>query len=99
MLTTYSRSATWSIFVDGEAWRHCETTEETKDVALYAKCEEAEQLRRAICQLQPPLGNVVEIHQVSDRAVSETAELAGLSVSATKSRLLRARTLLRRALS
>jgi len=99
MLTTYSRSATWSIFVDGEAWRHCETTEETKDVALYAKCEEAEQLRRAICQLQPPLGNVVEIHQVSDRAVSETAELAALSASATKSRLLRARTLLRRALS
>jgi len=41
---------------------------------------------------------VVEIHQWSDRSVKEIAEIAGLSVAATKSRLLRARTVRRRAL-
>jgi RNA polymerase sigma-70 factor (ECF subfamily) len=84
---------------DGETWRHCEFTDQTKDVEeFYARHERAERLRRAICRLQPTLRNVVEIHQLSDRSVKEVAELAGLSVAATKSRLLRARIVLRRAL-
>jgi RNA polymerase sigma-70 factor, ECF subfamily len=84
---------------DGGTWRHCEITDQTKDVEeLYARHERAERLRRAICRLQPTLRNVVEIHQLSDRSVKEVAELAGLSVAATKSRLLRARIVLRRAL-
>jgi len=84
---------------DGETWRHCEITDQTKDVEeFYARHERAERLRRAICRLQPTLRNVVEIHQLSDRSVKEVAELAGLSVAATKSRLLRARIVLRRAL-
>jgi RNA polymerase sigma-70 factor (ECF subfamily) len=82
---------------DGETWRHGEITDQTKDVEeLYASHERAERLRRAICRLQPTLRNVVEIHQLSDRSVKEVAELAGLSVAATKSRLLRARIVLRR---
>jgi RNA polymerase sigma-70 factor (ECF subfamily) len=85
---------------DGGTWRHCEITDQTKDVEeLYARHERAERLRRAICRLQPTLRNVVEIHQLSDRSVKEVAELAGLSVAATKSRLLRARIVLRRVLS
>jgi len=84
---------------NGETWRHCEITDQTKDVEeFYARRERAERLRRAICRLQPTLRNVVEIHQLSDRSVKEVAELAGLSVAATKSRLLRARIVLRRAL-
>jgi len=84
---------------DGETWQHCEITDQTKDVEeFYARHERAERLRRAICRLQPTLRSVVEIHQVSDRSVKEVAELAGLSVAATKSRLLRARIVLRRAL-
>jgi RNA polymerase sigma-70 factor (ECF subfamily) len=84
---------------DGETWRHCEITDQTKDVEeFYARHERAERLRRAICRLQPTLRNVVEIHQLSERSVKEVAELAGLSVAATKSRLLRARIVLRRAL-
>ena len=84
---------------DGETWRRCEIRDQTKDVEeLYAWHERAERLRRAICRLQPTLRNVVEIHQLSDRSVKEVAELAGLSVAATKSRLLRARIVLRRAL-
>jgi len=83
----------------GETWRHCEITDQTEDVEeFYARHERAERLRRAICRLQPTLRNVVEIHQLSDRSVKEVAELAGLSVAATKSRLLRARIVLRRAL-
>jgi RNA polymerase sigma-70 factor, ECF subfamily len=84
---------------DGETWRNWEITDQTKDVEqLYAGHERVERLRRAICLLRPTLRNVVEIHQLNDRSVKEIAELAGLSVAATKSRLLRARTILRRAL-
>ena len=60
---------------DGETWRHCEITDQTKDVEeFYARHERAERLRRAICRLQPTLRNVVEIHQLSDRSVKEVAE-------------------------
>jgi DNA-directed RNA polymerase specialized sigma24 family protein len=41
---------------------------------------------------------VVEIQQSEDGQVKEIAELAGISISAAKSRLSRARTVLRRAL-
>jgi RNA polymerase sigma-70 factor (ECF subfamily) len=84
---------------DGETWQYWEITDQTKDVEeLYAGHERVERLRRAICLLRPTLRDVVEIHQFNDRSVKEVAELAGLSVAATKSRLLRARTILRRAL-
>jgi RNA polymerase sigma-70 factor, ECF subfamily len=86
--------------VDGESWQRCEIADPTEDVEdFYARCERVESLRRAICRLQPTLRNVVEIHQSNDRSVKEIAELAGLSLAATKSRLLRARKVLRRALS
>src|SRR6202051_4901333 len=84
---------------DGETWQYWEITDQTKDVEeLYAGHERVERLRRAICLLRPNLRDVVEIHQFNDRSVKEVAELAGLSVAATKSRLLRARTILRRVL-
>ena len=84
---------------DGESWQRCEIADPTEDVEdFYARCERAESLRRAIYRLQPALRNVMEIRQLNDRSVKEIAELAGISVAATKSRLLRARTILRRAL-
>jgi RNA polymerase sigma-70 factor, ECF subfamily len=84
---------------DGENWQYWEITDRTKDVEeLYAGNERIGALRQAICLLRPSLRNVVEMHQFNDRSVKEVAELAGLSVAATKSRLLRARTILRRAL-
>src|ERR1700733_4341977 len=84
---------------DGETGQYREITDQTKDVEeLYEGHERVERLRRAICLLRPTLRVVVEIHQFNDRSVKEVAELAGLSVAATKSRLLRARTILRRAL-
>jgi RNA polymerase sigma-70 factor, ECF subfamily len=84
---------------DGETWQHWEVADPTKDVEeLYVRHERLERLRRAICRLQPNLRNVIEIHQSNDNSVKEIAHLAGISVPATKSRLLRARTILRRAL-
>jgi RNA polymerase sigma-70 factor (ECF subfamily) len=82
---------------DDETWHHWEIADQTKDVEeLYVRHERIERLRRAICRLQPSLRNVVEIHQSNDSSVKEIAELAGLSVAATKSRLLRARRALRK---
>jgi RNA polymerase sigma-70 factor (ECF subfamily) len=85
---------------EGESRQLCEIADPTKDVEeLFTKRERAALLRQAICRLEPTLRIVVEIHQASDRSVKETADLAGISLSATKSRLLRARTKLRIALS
>ena len=84
---------------DGETWQPREFADQTKNVEeLYARHERVERLRRAICHLQPTLRNVVELRQSDDRSVKEIAELAGISVAATKSRLLRARKILRKAL-
>ncbi len=94
-----SRPETSMEITDGETWQHWEIADQTKNVEdLYARHEAVERLRRAICGLQPALRNVVEIHQSNDSSVKETADLAGISVAATKSRLLRARKILRRVL-
>jgi RNA polymerase sigma-70 factor (ECF subfamily) len=84
---------------DGETWQPREFADQTKNVdELYVKHERTERLKRAICRLQPTLRNVVEIHQSNDSSVKEIAKLAGISIAATKSRLLRARAVLRREL-
>ena len=85
---------------DGETWQHWEIADESKNIEeLYARHERVERLRRAIRHLHPTLRSVVEIHQSNDRSVKEIADLAGISVAATKSRLLRARKVLRRTLT
>jgi RNA polymerase sigma-70 factor (ECF subfamily) len=84
---------------DGDTWQHWEIADQTSSVEeLYTRQERVERLKRAICRLQPTLRNVVEIHQSEDRSVKEVAELAGISLGVTKSRLLRARKMLRKAL-
>jgi RNA polymerase sigma-70 factor (ECF subfamily) len=84
---------------DGNTWQHWEVADQTKDVEeLYATHDGVERLRRAICRLQPNLRNVVEIQQSTGCSVKEISDLEGISVAATKSRLLRARTILRRVL-
>jgi RNA polymerase sigma-70 factor, ECF subfamily len=61
---------------------------------LYVRHERVERLRRAICCLPPTLRIVVEIRQSNNRSVQEVAELAGISIAATKSRLSRAKKIL-----
>jgi RNA polymerase sigma-70 factor (ECF subfamily) len=82
---------------DNDIWQRYESADRMKDVEeVYALHESVEVLRRAICRLHPTLRNVIQMHQSNDRSVKETAELAGISVAATKSRLLRARKILRK---
>ena len=84
---------------DGETWRQLEITDQSKDVEQhYLRQESLEHLRRAICGLRPALRHVVEIHRLNDTSVKELARLAGISVPATKSRLVRARAILREVL-
>ena len=85
---------------DGDTWQRRDIADQAKNVEeLYARHERIERLRREICSLRPGLRIVVEIHQSNDSSVKEVAELAGLSLAATKSRLVRARKILRKALS
>ena len=85
---------------DGDTCQRWEFADQIKSVEeLYTVQERVERLKRAICRLQPTLRNVVEIHQSEDCSVKEVVGLAGISVAATKSRLLRARKILRKALS
>ena len=84
---------------DGENWVQYEIRDDKRSVEeLCVQHETVEHLRLAICRLQPNLRIVLEIHQSDDRPVKEVAELAGISVAATKSRLLRARKILREVL-
>ena len=84
---------------DGENWVQYEIADGKRSVEeLCVQHETVEHLRLAICRLRPNLRTVVEIHQSDVRPVKEVAELAGISVAATKSRLLRARKVLRKVL-
>lgn len=92
-----ARPETSLMMTDDETWQHREIADKTKNVEeLYAGHERAERLRGAVSRLQPTLRNVVEIYQLRDQSVKEVADLAGISVGATKSRLMRARKILRR---
>jgi len=95
-----SHAETSMEILDGDTWLHRDIADQAKNVEeLYARQERVERLRREICCLRPALRIVVEIHQSNDSSIKEIAELAGLSVAATKSRLVRARKTLRKALS
>ncbi|HEX3659912.1 MAG TPA: sigma-70 family RNA polymerase sigma factor [Acidobacteriaceae bacterium] len=60
--------------------------------------DEEERVRHEIARLPALLAHPLEWHVLNERSVEETAESAGISVSATKSRLYRARTALRTSL-
>jgi RNA polymerase sigma-70 factor (ECF subfamily) len=86
-------------FADGESWQKWEIADQSRDIEkLYEEHCRAERLRQAISCLRPSLRSVVEIYHFNDISVHETASIAGSSIAAAKSRLLRARAILRRAL-
>jgi len=90
-------SMDWSI--DGETWQQWEVVDKRANTEEhYVKKEAERELKRAIHQLRPALRTVIEIQQSSEGSVKELADDAGISVAAVKSRLLRARTALRRSL-
>jgi RNA polymerase sigma factor (sigma-70 family) len=80
-------------------WQQWEMADRRANTEEHYLREESErQLKRAISRLQPTLRTIIEIQQLHDNSVKEMAALAGISVPATKSRLLRARSVLRRSL-
>jgi len=90
-------SMDWS--ADGETWQQWEMTDKRANIEEhYARQETRRHLKRAIHRLRPALRNIIEIQQSHGSSVKEIAEAAGISVAAAKSRLLRARTVLRRSL-
>jgi RNA polymerase sigma factor (sigma-70 family) len=62
----------------------------------YLQNEAARTLKKAVQALRPSLREVVEIQQLQERSLQETAEMMCISVAATKSRLLHARVALRK---
>ena len=63
---------------------------------LYAQREEEKILKRAIHSLRPNLRKVVEVQQLQERSMRETAQAMSISVAAAKGRLFHAKVALRR---
>ena len=90
-------SMDWS--ADGETWQQWEMADKKANVEEhYVRKETERHLKRAIHRLRPALRTIIEIQQAHDSSVKEISQVAGISVAAAKSRLLRARTVLRRSL-
>jgi RNA polymerase sigma factor (sigma-70 family) len=90
-------SMDWS--ADGETWQQWEMADKRANVEEhYVRTETERHLKRAIHRLRPALRTIIEIQQAHDSSVKEISQVAGISVAAAKSRLLRARTVLRRSL-
>jgi RNA polymerase sigma factor (sigma-70 family) len=66
---------------------------------LYLRHESKAHLQVAISRLPPVYRDLIEIRQQSEGSLKDVAEYAGLTVSATKSRMLRATRALRNSLS
>jgi RNA polymerase sigma factor (sigma-70 family) len=79
-----------------ESWRLHAIVDHKIDIERqFAESERSASLEMAIRDLRPALRHVVELHQQHGCAMKELAQFAGISIPATKSRLLRARTVLR----
>jgi RNA polymerase sigma-70 factor (ECF subfamily) len=63
---------------------------------ICARTEQKAALRDAIAKLRPTLRNVVELHDLQECSLHETAEALGISIAAAKGRLFHARATLRR---
>jgi RNA polymerase sigma factor (sigma-70 family) len=63
---------------------------------LYAQNEREQILKEAVGNLRPTIRKAVELGQLQDRSMKETANLLGISVAATKARVFHARAALRR---
>jgi len=63
---------------------------------ICARSEQKAALTDAIEKLRPTLRNVVELHDLQECSLHETAEALGISVAAAKGRLFHARAALRR---
>ena len=63
---------------------------------LYAQSEREKILKKAVVRLRPTLRQVVEIQQLQEQSLRETAKAMRISVAAAKARLFHAKNTLRR---
>jgi len=63
---------------------------------LYAQSEREGILKAAVGDLRPAIRKAVEVGQLQERSMSETADVLGISVAAAKARLFHARAALRK---
>jgi RNA polymerase sigma factor (sigma-70 family) len=78
--------------------RHVITDQGPNPEMRHAQREAESVLMKAIENLRPTLRVVVQIQQLQERSVRETAEALGISLTATKGRLFHARKALRRSM-
>jgi RNA polymerase sigma factor (sigma-70 family) len=64
----------------------------------YERWENVQCLRKAICQLPPELRSLIELRQLQEHRLKDIAVALGISVTAAKSRLFRAKRMLRKLL-
>lgn len=85
--------------VDQETWEPWEMEDTRTDIEAFSIQRETEQyLHQAIQELPLSFRDLVEFRYFGENSVNETAEMAQLSIPATKSRLRRARGVLRQSL-
>jgi RNA polymerase sigma-70 factor (ECF subfamily) len=90
------REISIDIYADDETWQPWEIPDQTADIELqYLRYESDNHLRKAVERLHPVLREVIEIQRLHDGSIREIAQIAGISVAATKSRLVRAKAALR----
>jgi len=68
----------------------------TNPERLYAQTEREGILKAAVGDLRPTIRKAVELGQLQERSMRETADVLGISVAAAKARLFHARAALRR---
>jgi RNA polymerase sigma factor (sigma-70 family) len=95
------KRATHEIAVDcndnfGANGLHEITDPQANPEECYAQSEEETMLKKAIQSLRPTLRVVVQIQQLQERPMCETADAIGISLAATKGRLFHAKNALRR---
>jgi RNA polymerase sigma factor (sigma-70 family) len=79
--------------------RHVITDQGPNPEMRYAQSEAESVLMKAIGNLRPTLRVVVQIQQLQERSLRETAEALGITLTATKGRLFHARNALRRSMT
>ena len=80
-----------------ELERHSEIQDAAPDPEeAYRLRERREILNTAILRLRPRARRVVELHQLQEHSLTETAQLLGISTAAAKARMFHARVALHR---
>jgi RNA polymerase sigma-70 factor, ECF subfamily len=86
--------------IDGDSWSGWEIADHGKNPEeAYVQRELEQHLRHATRQLRPALRRVVHLRRTEGYSTSEIAAVLGISPSAAKSRLMRAKTALRASMS